>query len=66
MTADGLVVVIENIVASISCASKNWKPKPIKSDTGPPGDTDMKVILAVLFLTGTIYELRRRQTEKMT
>lgn len=24
-------------------------------------DTDMKVILAVLFLTGTIYELRRRQ-----
>lgn len=34
MIADGLVVVIENIVVSISYASKNWKPKPIKSDTG--------------------------------
>lgn len=34
VTAHGMVVVVENNVVSIFYAGKNWRPEPIRADTG--------------------------------
>lgn len=48
--ADGLVVVVGNIIVSIFCTIQNWRPKPVRADNWALRDTDTKVVLAVLFL----------------
>lgn len=61
MIADSLLVVVENIIVRVFYAGKNWRPDPVRIDTGLLRDSNVKVILAVLFLTGNINELGRKQ-----